>query len=294
MSNEVMDYKPRKQCLLWLSSLLWAVGVAIFSLLPGATAQALYSQGIDWMDKFVRLLFSDEVSSSVAPLLAPLVLMVFGLCGFGGFSLLLWLALSARGLRNRHALVLTLASTALLAVITEMLQLLVVTRITQVADWAIKMACGIFALACIWLCQWLWNSHPRIFNKEIITYVVFGVITTLVNMVSFGFFFNILGVHNLISNAIAWVIAVLFAYFVNKLFVFHSHTETLAQVAREFWLFIAARAFSFVVDELGMWLLVNVLAVNSGISKIAVNIIVMIMNYFFSKVFIFKQTQPSR
>mgnify|MGYP005800251171 CR=1 FL=1 len=114
----------------------------------------------------------------------------------------------------------------------------------------------------------------------------------LVNMAAYGFFYNLLGIHNLISNALAWAVAVLFAYAVNKLFVFQSRTGTATALAREFGLFIAARLFSFGVDELCMGLLVNALHANGGISKIAVNVIVMLINYFFSKRVIFKKDAP--
>ena len=118
--------------------------------------------------------------------------------------------------------------------------------------------------------------------------MVFGALTTVVNIVTYLTACTGLGIPNLISNAIAWVVSVLFAYVVNKLFVFQSKTGSWSR-CREFALFIAARLFSLAADELFMFLLVDVLASNKTVAKIAANVVVMIMNYFFSKWFIFKK-----
>lgn len=80
-------------------------------------------------------------------------------------------------------------------------------------------------MAVVLLWRWTWRKFPRLLNRETVSYVVFGVLTTLVNMAVYGLSYNTLGIHNLISNAIAWTAAVLFAYAVNKLFVFHSHVR---------------------------------------------------------------------
>lgn len=111
----------------------------------------------------------------------------------------------------------------------------------------------------------------------------------MVNIVTYLAACTGLGIPNLISNVIAWVVSVLFAYAVNKLFVFQSKTGSWKAAGREFALFIAARLFSLGADELCMFLLVDVLAGNKTVAKIAANVVVMIMNYFFSKWFIFKK-----
>ncbi|NLN81289.1 MAG: GtrA family protein [Clostridiales bacterium] len=148
---------------------------------------------------------------------------------------------------------------------------------------------GIVALLAAFLFLRLMRRYPGLLNRETISYVFFGFLTTVVNIVAYGLCYNNIGLHNLISNAVAWVAAVLFAFIVNKLYVFQSHTETAAQALREFGLFIAARLLSFGVDELMMWIMVDVSRINGGVSKIAVNIVVLIMNYIFSKRIIFKQ-----
>lgn len=138
--------------------------------------------------------------------------------------------------------------------------------------------------------------------KEIIVYLVFGVLTTAVNLISFYLLekFNT-GVSYLINNWFAWVIAVIFAYITNKLYVFNSKSFSPKLVLREAGEFLGARIFSFLVEEAGMWFFVDLL--NLGllsydvfgfnltgkmISKIVLAVIVVILNYFFSKFIIFK------
>lgn len=139
-------------------------------------------------------------------------------------------------------------------------------------------------------------------HKEGILYIVFGVLTTLVNFVLFFLFQQILGEKlYLLSNLIAWAGAVVFAFVVNKLFVFESRALDGATVLREGAEFALARIFSLVVEELGLVLLLEIIGLRalilpfditiSGemIAKAILAIIVLLMNYFFSKLVIFKK-----
>ncbi len=138
--------------------------------------------------------------------------------------------------------------------------------------------------------------------KELIVYLIFGLLTTVLNLFTFWLFTKLLGEElYLLNNAIAWVVAVVFAFVTNKLFVFESKSWAVKIAGKEFLEFIGARLFSFGIEEGGMWLLVDALAFGekefnvfsisiSGqvIAKIIVGIIVVIINYFFSKFLIFK------
>lgn len=149
----------------------------------------------------------------------------------------------------------------------------------------------------------------KIVNKETVLYVVFGVLTTLVNFVAFKLFTmafdklvsSQLGVH--ISNVLAWVLAVVFAYVTNKLFVFESKSWAGRVLAKEIPSFVAARLFSLGVEELGLIIFVNLLHFDSKVfriplinfdlsgemtAKIILAVVVVILNYFFSKLVIFK------
>lgn len=150
----------------------------------------------------------------------------------------------------------------------------------------------------------------KLYNKykEVILYVVFGVLTTLVNFGAFWLFTKILGENlYLINNAIAWIIAVIFAYITNKLWVFDSKSFKFKVLIKEFTSFVVARLFSFGVEELGIWLFVDILSFGersfnifnltiSGqmIAKVFLAVIVVIMNYFFSKFIIFAKKKNNK
>ena len=139
--------------------------------------------------------------------------------------------------------------------------------------------------------------------KELIIYGVFGLCTTLVNFVTYKLFNMLLGVeYYLVSNIVAWFISVVFAYVTNKLFVFESKSWSVKVVAKEVPSFFAARVFSFLVEEAGLFLLVDLLGMKnfgmellgfaiSGnmISKVILAAIVVVLNYFFSKFVVFRK-----
>jgi len=122
-------------------------------------------------------------------------------------------------------------------------------------------------------------------DRELILYVVFGAFTFFVNLISYFFFANMLGINYLVSNAIAWFLSVLFAYITNRIWVFESKSPN---ILKEMSLFFGGRIFSGVVDMLLMYTFIDLLIFDSSISKIIVQIIVIILNYIFSKLIVFK------
>ena len=123
-------------------------------------------------------------------------------------------------------------------------------------------------------------------KKEVISYLIFGILTTLVNIMVYTFCNDVLQIQYLISNAIAWIVSVLFAYLTNRKYVFESHNSS---IINELVKFIGARVSTGIMDMLLMWLFVDVLSMQSMISKIIVNVVVVILNYIFSKLFIFQE-----
>lgn len=123
---------------------------------------------------------------------------------------------------------------------------------------------------------------------EIFIYLFFGGLTTIVNFVAFFIARDLLHLSLVPSNTISWLAAVLFAFVTNKLWVFHSKTETPGELAVEFGKFIFYRILSYVLDMGAMLLLVNVLHVGDFWAKLITQILVVIANYLFSKLFIFK------
>lgn len=124
-------------------------------------------------------------------------------------------------------------------------------------------------------------------TKEIILYAVFGVLTTLVNLGAFYVLSKLVGWDENLSNFIAITLAVLFAYITNKDLVFHSEAKNIKEKFLEFCKFIAGRAFTMVVEFVGCWLLFKT-PIPAMISKLAVTVIVIILNFFISKFFAFK------
>ena len=124
-------------------------------------------------------------------------------------------------------------------------------------------------------------------TKEVILYLIFGVLTTLVNLVSFYVLSKLVGWEENLSNFIAIALAVLFAYVTNKNFVFHSEAKNKKEKFEEFCKFIAGRAVTMVVEFVGCWILFKT-AIPEMISKLAVTVIVVVLNFFISKFFAFK------
>ena len=119
-----------------------------------------------------------------------------------------------------------------------------------------------------------------------VRYVFFGGCTTLVNLISF-YVLRKLRVGLNIANVISIILAILFAYVVNSRFVFQDKCQTLADHIRPFCKFISARLMTMVIEVGGVWLLVAKLGMNDMVGKFATQFIVLILNYVFSKFFVF-------
>ena len=134
------------------------------------------------------------------------------------------------------------------------------------------------------------DNHISWYNKyrEGLLYLFFGALTTLVNIVSF-FLLRQFNIEIYVSNVLAWLISFLFAFITNKVFVFESKNKSAKENTRELVSFFVFRVVSLCFDMGCMYLLLQVLNINEMISKIVANILVIILNYIFSKLFIFKK-----
>ena len=124
-------------------------------------------------------------------------------------------------------------------------------------------------------------------NREVILYIVFGVLTTVVNYVVYFVFRRLFGVHYLLSNAVAWIVAVAFAYITNKLYVFEKRENR--NVMREFIEFVAGRVGTGIVEMVLLFILVDFMRTNDIVAKIIIGVIVVVLNYFISKFFVFNE-----
>lgn len=126
-------------------------------------------------------------------------------------------------------------------------------------------------------------------NKEVLLYLIFGVLTTAVNFIVYTFFTRVLLVDELISNIFAWVFAVTFAYVTNKKYVFSSKSTTAKQLTKELTSFFLARLFSLGVDMSIMYIGIRVLFVFDMYVKLFSQVVIVILNYVLSKFIIFKK-----
>lgn len=133
----------------------------------------------------------------------------------------------------------------------------------------------------------------KLLTREVILYVIFGIGTTLVNLGLFYILNSLLKWDENLSNIIAIVCAVLFAYITNKDLVFHSKAESQKEKMTEFFKFISGRAFTMVVEFVGCWILFQT-AIPEIISKLFVTVIVVVLNFFISKFFAFKSNNKDK
>lgn len=144
--------------------------------------------------------------------------------------------------------------------------------------------------------------------EELILYVVFGVLTTVVNFAVYWVLNKALGDNfYLVNNVIAWFVSVVFAYVTNKLWVFESKSWVPKVLLKEVPEFFAARIFSLLVEEGGLWLFVEKMGFDAFsfeilgfeftgklIAKLVLAVIVVILNYFFSKFVIFAKKKKDK
>ncbi|OUO81127.1 hypothetical protein B5F53_00680 [Blautia sp. An249] len=126
-----------------------------------------------------------------------------------------------------------------------------------------------------------------LYENSIIRYIFFGGCTTLVNVLSFYVLRTFLHLSLNPANVTSIILAILFAYVVNSRYVFQDPCQSLRDHILPFGKFISARLLTMVIEVGGVWFLVGVLHWKDMIGKIATQILVMVLNYVFSKVFVF-------
>ena len=124
--------------------------------------------------------------------------------------------------------------------------------------------------------------------KSVLLYLFFGVLTTCVSVFSFILCDSVLGIHVLVSNIISWILAVTFAYFTNRTWVFRSSAKRY-ELVKEVFLFFSARVTTLLIEEVLMWIFVMLLHYDSTAIKLIAQVVVLVLNYVFSKLFVFKK-----
>ena len=123
---------------------------------------------------------------------------------------------------------------------------------------------------------------------DILIYLVFGVLTTVVNYAVYLPVYNYCGISAAVSNMIAWVVAVIFAFLTNKPFVFHSHDWSVKTVVPELIKFVSCRVASGVLETVILFLAVDLMAWNGNIWKLVTQVLVIVINYVGSKLLVFR------
>ena len=124
---------------------------------------------------------------------------------------------------------------------------------------------------------------------DILSYLFFGALTTLVNYLVYFPCYNLLHLSTVASNVIAWVVAVAFAYLTNKPFVFKSHDWSMKTVAPELAKFVGCRVGSGLLETALLFLTVDLLRWNGNLMKIILSVMVVILNYVGSKLLVFRK-----
>ena len=124
-------------------------------------------------------------------------------------------------------------------------------------------------------------------DLTVVMYLVFGVLTTLVDWVVYRAL-RLSGLGYMFSNVAAWVAAVIFAFATNKFMVFNSKSVDRLVIIKEFISFVGARVFSLLLQLAGIELMIGYANINEYIAKAVMTVVVVVCNYVFSKLFIFK------
>lgn len=125
--------------------------------------------------------------------------------------------------------------------------------------------------------------------REALLYLFFGGLTFAVGMLTFWLFHIVAGMGELSANAMSWLIAVLFAFFTNRVWVFEAATETVSEFFSQMWKFFVGRMATLVIEEVILFVFITALGMGSMAVKAAAQVVVIALNYVASKLVIFKK-----
>lgn len=134
----------------------------------------------------------------------------------------------------------------------------------------------------------LWKRYV---NRETISYVIIGVLTTLVDWALVWLLHKKLGMDVLLANTFSTAAAILFAFVTNKFIVFQSMERDASTLGKEFVKFVGSRLLTYLLQQLMLWITVNKLGGDGMLMKIISSVVVIILNYFLSKLFIFTKKE---
>lgn len=137
------------------------------------------------------------------------------------------------------------------------------------------------------LWDFCWDMYRK--YEEGINYLIFGFLAFVLNYILYYIFSGVLNIHHLVSTVLSWALTVVFAYWTNRTFVFKSKNKDAKALWEEFISFIGARVATEILELGLMFLMVDFAGLNEYISKFVCQVLVIVANYFLSKLWIFKE-----
>ena len=131
-----------------------------------------------------------------------------------------------------------------------------------------------------------WGMYKK--HEEGINYLIFGFLAFVLNYVLYFIFADTIAMHYMAATVLSWVLTVVFAYWTNRTFVFKSKNKDARSLGKEFVAFIGARVATELLELALMFLMVDCADINEYLSKFVCQVIVILANYFLSKLWIFK------
>ena len=125
-------------------------------------------------------------------------------------------------------------------------------------------------------------------NKEVLLYLFFGGLSFIVSIASYAYFNVVLEINELIANIFSWILAVVFAFVTNKIWVFCSKNDSFFEFFREMFSFFAGRLATLGIEEAILLIFITCLSFPSMTVKVVAQIVVILLNYVISKLFVFK------
>lgn len=130
--------------------------------------------------------------------------------------------------------------------------------------------------------------------KEVLLYLFFGVCTSVISILSYSIADVLLGINELIANIISWILAVLFAFFTNRVWVFQSATHSGREFAIQLANFFGGRVVTLIVEEVIILIFITILDFPSIPVKVVAQIVVIVLNYIISKFWVFKKKNEDK
>ncbi|MBD5137032.1 MAG: GtrA family protein [Lachnospiraceae bacterium] len=125
-------------------------------------------------------------------------------------------------------------------------------------------------------------------NKEMLLYLFFGFLSFMMSISTYALFNKVFNINELLANIFSWIITVMFAFFTNRIWVFDSPTKSMAEFVKQMSSFYWGRIVTLVIEEIILFVFITLLGMGSMLIKVIAQVVVIVLNYVISKLFVFK------